>query len=464
MSQPHDTCSAPRLCAADIYRHHRGVTVLSRDETAGSFENVPGVISESTFSDLSAEALAAPRHMGIAEFHAKECCARFNNHVICGRTVTHLRGTADDGTAIPGCSLGEDCIWPLPKIRVADFNVAILAAVSCGSLRTTNRLFRADSGLGLNLFHAAPRAFLSSYRFVISNAFLSSLLADWMLAGLPLGRIANEVNAFLESTHTDEGSFVLLGDPDDCVDIEQALDVVDSSPAVEAGHRGPALSSRPCDVPLVASWGPSPSVQALVARGIVPAALAGESNTNVTGVELVRRIAHRDNRQGLWLPLMYLSEHRVDPNAVDCVWCGERCTVYLRKGRTEAAWERTIVNCPLCGLIADVPRGHYRSITLEAPHQVRAGEPLNVRSTHIAATEMTSGACALSLIHCHDFFWPEFERHRTHLSTAGADVVADFAATVPGRCYPFAYWLRATWLTTKGLHWISKPLVIAAQT
>lgn len=73
-----------RLFSNALYHDYFDAIILARDARASSFSDPPFVIAESDFDSEGAARLRAPHQFCLAQFHAKECCAKFNGHVFCG--------------------------------------------------------------------------------------------------------------------------------------------------------------------------------------------------------------------------------------------------------------------------------------------------------------------------------------------------------------------------------------------
>jgi hypothetical protein len=455
-----------RLFGSDLYERHLGGVILARNETASRFEDSALVIPESRFDSTQTRRLSTPHEICLAEFHAKECCARFNQHVVCGRPLLGAVGPEFGTTAFPSCGDGEPCIWRFERIPIVDLNATHFVAVSCGSLRLANRLFDASFGLGLNIFAGAARSYVSPIRFVVSNSFLSSLISDCVFAGMTLGKVVNDANRLLRMTLSDADCFVLLGDPEDSIDVGRALSSSAAEPApalpltevilkrtsVEEGDYSEVAAIATSEVDPLAD----DCARALVPRELI-ARLSPEC---ITSSALLKRIAYHDNREGYWLSLEYAGcSHRATENLLPCLSCGNACVTYERED-DERHWRRLIVNCPTCGIVADVPDGGYGRVTLTAPPIVSASEDFEIVSTARSNDPLRGMACGLSLIHCRDFGWSSFEAETPTLSLIESGAVSRVRVSVEPTAYRFAYWLRATWLMSDGIFWVSRPLII----
>lgn len=463
-----------RLFADILYQEYIGAAILARDTTADSFSDQQAVLRESDFTSVGAARLASPHQLCLAEFHAKECCARFNEHVFCGLPRLNSLALLDDDAAVPGCGNHKGCIWPLIPFNITQLNSAHVIVVSCGSLRLNNRLFQAQFGMGLNIFANTPRSYLSPIRFVVSNSFLSSILADLGAAGLELGEIAAEANEFLQLARSDDPCFVLLGDPCDRVDVLKAAATAESASSREV--QPDAVPSAPL---LAVSTTKSLEIEANVRcytcsdedpwaytdvvnripRELRELASLGQPNGSSNA--FLQAVVNADGAEGLWLTLRYGggAEHRAIGPEVSCLWCKGACAVYSRRDASEG-WSRAVINCPKCGIVADVPEGWYGRAAIEAPWMVSKGETLNLSSTCDLSTPEYGAACGFSLIHAKTFGWRSFERTRIDLQVEGHVATARMQIPVPLEAYPFAYWVRATWVTREGVLWLSKPLIV----
>jgi hypothetical protein len=456
---------AKRLLGEELYRDYKGLLILARENSSNSFEDQLFTISENRFDESSATKLKDPLQLLLAEFHAKECCAKYNSHVFCGmpRNITSSNWNTSN-VAIPQCVLGAKCIWPHHQIRAADLSTCHTIAVSCGSLRLKDRLFHVDVGLGLNIFSGTPRSYISPVRFVVSNSFLSTSLVDFALAGVPLGEIVNEANNLLSATRSDSDCFVLLGDPEDRVNVDFALAGNPSNaPLLHQSSRIiPAIATDDFSDVQVVLVGEDPLSIDSVKIGI-PQEL-NQSKCQVTHVpesqQLLSPLLRQDNRDGLWLPLTYGGHHSVSDLVVSCLWCNGPCVVYDRSCQ-ESLWSRDVVNCPKCGIIADVPDGMYGNCTILGPETIECGSEVEFTARHLWPIYGGNAACAFSLIHCTLFGWPEFEREKPRLSQCiEGEFDVSLRLAVPTETYAFGYWIRSFWITSNGLSWLSKPLTI----
>lgn len=128
-----------RLFAQHLYRHFRGTFVLVRD-SAGGLEYQSGIVRESKFTEADVDCMQQPHQLASYEFHAKETCAKFHNHVFCG--LPDCPSAKLENEVRPQCADGAPCVWTsLHRIKAARLPAAHVFAVSCGSLRVANGLF-----------------------------------------------------------------------------------------------------------------------------------------------------------------------------------------------------------------------------------------------------------------------------------------------------------------------------------
>lgn len=462
-----------RLFSNTIYCDYLGGTILARDVRAASFSDVSFVIAESDFDSNHITRLRTPHQFCLAQFHAKECCAKFNAHVFCGLRIG-ASPVMEGSESIPGCAESKGCVWPLERIPFNHINAAHFIAISCGSLRLSNRLFHRDLGLGLNIFSGVPRSYLSPMRFVVSNGVLPSVLGDLAMSGVSLGEIANSANNLIRDSSCDQDCFVLLGDPDDKIDVGKALEFElrnldpsfqfenQSYPVREnlslAGNDTTQASERCFAVSAIDPLASRSIVQKLPNEILQFAMPAGGP---ISSSKILRALLKSDHREGLWLSLKYGgAEHRLTTEQVCCLWCKTESVVYSRES---THWQRIVVNCPRCGIIADLPTGNYEKLSLEVPDVLHCGQEFELKSTYIVGKKEERAACGFSLIHCRSFGWSSFEENRPRLIFNDGSVVALMSLTVPLSAYPFAYWIRATWISPEGISWISRPVTISAQ-
>jgi hypothetical protein len=438
-----------RLAAPQIYENFKGAAVLVRD-TASGLEYQSGVVRESAFDAPAVANLRKPHQFVTCEFHAKETCAKFNEHVFCGLPAgKHTQ--ALDG-AKPGCASGAPCVWStLNRIEAIGLPAAHVVAVSCGSLRVGDGLFANEYGLGLNIFRASSRSLISPNRFVVASALLTGLVCDLAMSGEPLGEIAFQANKWIQLTQADAPPFVLLGDPADKIDLDAALD---SEIAAPAGQ--PALLSA-------TSSASSMAEETGASIGGIPAGLARYVEHRRPGIRdhgaLLGAMTAIDASTGLWPSLTYMDNHRVESRGHECFICGQRCITYVRGGDGEA-WEREVVNCPRCGVIADLPASSYGEVTLIADTKVSRGDALTVQSSAKFPSTETGIKCAFSLIQADVFGWPDFAAMPISILPTASGWQASMRTVVPESAYEFVYWLRVTWITPASFYWLSRPLTL----
>ncbi|MEQ1907129.1 MAG: hypothetical protein ABL888_23290 [Pirellulaceae bacterium] len=299
---------------------------------------------------------------------------------------------------------------------------------------------------------------------------MSSLLDDLAMTGMSLGQLASEANKAARAMSCDEDCFVLLGDPDDSVDIFRAAAIaprpvrdtltteVPRRPKAVAYNESINLESIRC----VATTG-DPMTYPSVLRKI-PSELLDtfKTKSRIGSTTFLRSIAAVDSRQGLWLSLVYGGvEHRVTGLSVPCMWCKAECVLYQRRDQ-QLRWDRTVVNCPACGIVADVPEQNYGSVFLHTPNQVRHKEEFEIMSTCPVPDPMIGFSCVFSLIHCIDFGWSSFIDTQLELTGSRTNAQASMRIAVPRTAYPFVYWIRSTWLTSDGISWVSRPLTVTS--
>lgn len=460
-----------RLLANIIYSEHRGVSLYVRDLSIEFFQNQIGVVTESQFCDLHAQSIAVPRQITLFEFHAKECCAKFNDFVFCGKPSTPV--IANGLQAIPGCCCGSDCVWPYARVPIGCIDSAHIVAVSCGSLRLSNNLFVDAVGLGLNAFAGRTRSYLSANRFLCTNSMISAYAVDIMHSATSLGAVWKSLNEFLVVGKSDSPSFVLLGDPDDAIDLrlatEQSQDPrsgTESRTSIERAFSRRAGQThekdfRECPPSSYGVIGASSIRDGSELEKLVPTELVEELGSDRRMPALIEWIVAQDNRDGLWLPLKYSKgQRRVLGSTVDCPNCGRSAVVHEHLLETNCT--RIFVNCPLCGIISDFPQGLGKSCELASPLRIRRNESFEaIASLDTGICGNVEWAiCGFSLIHCTRFGFPEFEHFPVRIDQGVHIINAAIAGTVPKTAYPFAYWIRATWLSDRGLFWLSRPLII----
>lgn len=447
-----------------LYQHHRQSLILARTESVRAFSGESALLAESSFGSDDVQRTVSQLELLALEFHAKECCARFNAHVFCGRPAAPRPAPKEPAIAHPGCAGDGPCIWHAPRIPVATLDSTHVLAVSCGSLRLDNNLFDSAFGLGLNIFHTNARSLIAPIRFVVSNYLVSAIVTKWMRAGLNLGEVTARANAFLRQCSADSDCFVLLGDPDDAVD---------QARAEERGHRldprsgWPGPQVGPADLP--ADDLPLSSENAIfrgagspITEGIVPGEILelvrSASDSLVSAESVLQLVVREDNRPGFWPSLKYGRDwqHAITDSIRPCAWCGDLCTVYRRT--TESA-RREILNCPRCGLVADTPEGTRGSYGLLAPGYVAPLQLFEIEATS-QAPDPGAFAVGISLIHSAHFGWGSFETTPVHLAQCGELRRATMNVATPATAYPFSYWIRACWISAQGFAWLSRPLTV----
>ncbi len=460
---------AKRLLSDTIYNDHLGRLFLTRDDSVGFDADQDATITERAFGPRQASYVRYPLQFLLAELHSKECCARFNSHVFCGLPEQHSIALDSPLNSLPDCAAGAECIWQADRIRVSDVNACHIILISCGSLRLRERLFNTEVGLGLNLFAGTSRSYLSPVRFISSYPLLPGIVADYAMAGTQLGEVAREANRLLCEAGTDADCFVLLGDPEDRIDIPRALEATEQrldDSELKKTVRNPRTSQS--IVPSgfdsgVVLVGDDPLLDSRVRSRIPKQVLQigrSEADTCDDSHDLISKLAFEDNRSGLWLSLKYEGEHSTLKIRYNCFVCGIPSVCYQRRS-TCSSWCRLIVNCPRCGIVADVPKGEYSQCTLTAPEVVTPGERVAFLSRYRFKCDDASFACGFSLIHCVDFGWEIFEDQAVTVSDRGEGVwEAQLLSVVPEHAYGFGYWVRCFWVTSHGLSWMSRPLTV----
>jgi hypothetical protein len=454
-----------------LYGDHRGALVLARDTSASYFDDEHELLVESTFTTASRARLQSPHELLVAELHAKECCARFNDTVICGApSVRSDTGTVSRvGRSLPvvspGCALGDGCVWTSPRLPIGLVAATHVIAVSCGSVRFDNNLFDSDFGLGLNLFHGPARSLLAPMRFVFRTPVLSAYLADLARSGHTLGEVCARANAFQAETFADGPSFVLLGDPADRLNMLRVINVTDDSRIDRAVAAPPAplephaYASRAAPGILPPASIPStPSLASTIPSELWRAAGVATGDLHA----LLTYLAHTDNRGGLWLPLKYGHEacsQRVFPASETCLWCGGACVRYVRTHEREG-WSREIVNCPLCGIVSDAPPGAYGRYRIDVPEELRRTEPVAIQAYGERRVSGDAWSGTVSIIHSALFGWEGFEHSVLRHSDSVARRSLYLATDVPASTRRFSYWVRAIWASVEGLVWLSRPTCV----
>lgn len=250
------------------------------------------------------------------------------------------------------------------------------------------------------------------------------------MSGVSLGEIAVTANELIHDTDCDEECFVLLGDPDDEIDVGKVLgfdrkDTVSTSVFNDEWELGGAnLSSEQtaADPQLVKSFVVSPN-DPVISQTIVSkipdeiVQFAMKDSKEISSSQILRALIHSDNREGLWLTLKYGGAHKLTTDKVSCLWCRSPSVVYSRKRGT--SWSRMIVNCPRCGIIADIPTGNYEKLSLELPDVLSKGQEFELRSTYVMGQFQMGAACGFSLIHCLNFGWSSFEQSTPTMAVDG---------------------------------------------
>lgn len=303
----------------------------------------------------------------------------------------------------------------------------------------------------MNIFRGCARSFLSPSRFVVASALHSGLLCDLAMSGERLGEIAYQINKWTKQSGTDAPPFLLLGDPNDAVDVDAALgEDLPKRQATDCALRArdivssPTRASPPAPMPL----------------GLLNYVGDRCPQLHEDG-DLLDAMQSIDASNGLWPSLAYSDHHKVVQSRHTCFVCAERCITYLRTA-SNGSWQREVVNCPRCGVIADLPVDSYESVTIDAPGTVVCGEIIRLSSSCPADTQSQSAAnCRFSLIQSDTFGWPRFGHEPIVVHRGPQAFSASLETSVPATAYRFVYWVRATWLTTSGFYWVSRPMTIA---